>query len=120
MTSHTHERHLVERVSHSDCPECRADTERWFVDTRQWRYKYVADYLNYIKPRLEAIWQGVDTLEARQWLRKYREAADRRISLKVPPVKAERKRSDSFLERLRGLSPDTPNLFRKASCLDYY
>ena len=100
MVSHIHAKHILSRVSHNNCSECRADTERRFVCVEPWReYKFVSDYLTYIRPRLSAL-DG--TPDANQWYRKFRKALHTRISLRVPAI--GRKHSDGYLERLRGMS----------------
>lgn len=119
MITPEHQKHIDSRTVHMRCPECRADCERRFLPARKWRYKYVSDYLAYVKPRLAAI--HIDTPESRRWLRGFRLALDRRISLKAHTPQG-RKYNDAFLERLKGLSGfglSRFELFRKASCLDY-
>lgn len=126
MTSTDHALHLQSRTSHSACSECRADTERQFVPTTTWSYGHVHDYLTYIRPRLNAIRNGADDVDARIWRRKFLKALHTRISLKAahPPV-PRRKHCDSYLERLqqfaRTTSADYLRRFasRGASCLDY-
>ncbi len=45
MRTAEHKYHIGGNVSHNNCSECRADTERRFVDTSQWTYQHVAEYL---------------------------------------------------------------------------
>lgn len=103
MRTTNHQNHIQARTSHNACRECRADTERRFVPAGQWHYDHAADYLAYAAPRLEAIRQGEDSVNARIWLRDFRKALDRRISLKAG-LPQWRKMNDSYLERLRGMS----------------
>ena len=124
MISLAHKQHIKYRSSHSDCFECRADTERRFVDTTPWRYAHVRDYLAYVRPLLALIRAGNDSVEARVWHRKFILALDRRITLKNPP--RGRKYCDSYLERFRqfrGMKLDRAYLMRfasrGASCLDW-
>lgn len=126
MISRTHALHIQTRVSHADCSECRADTERRFVQTAPWRYSCVHEYLTYIQPRLAALRDGADDMDARLWRRRFREALDTRISLKTAHPVARRKHCDSYLERLTMAkhpksSTDYLRRFasRGASCLDY-
>jgi hypothetical protein len=100
--STTHQKHLATRTAHNNCRECRADTERRFVDTALWRYDHVHDYLSYVQPLLSLIRQGNDSVEARSWLREFRKALDRRINLKAGQPRW-RKLCDSYQERLRGM-----------------
>ena len=100
MVSHIHAKHILSRVSHNNCSECRADTERRFVPVEPWReYKFVSEYLAYVRPRLSAL-DG--TAEANQWYRKFSKALHTRITLRVPAV--GRKHSAGYLERLRGMN----------------
>jgi len=123
VTSESHKRHIQTRVSHSNCCECRADTERRFVDTRAWRYQHVSEYLSWAKPRLKAIHKGNEwSTDARIWYRKFKQALHRRITLKIPPM--GRKQCDSYLDRLKQLPRGTDEGYlrrfarRGASCLD--
>jgi hypothetical protein len=124
MTTPQHRSHLQSRISHSDCSECRADTEKRFVDTTRWNYAHVREYLAYVRPLLALIRAGHDSTDAAIWLRKFRAALDRRISLKAG-VPLERKRCDSYLERLGQFPRSTDAAYlrrfaaRGASCLDY-
>ena len=98
--SKEHAEHKRASVSHNNCAECRADNERQFVPTQQWHYGHVADYLKHVRPRLQAIRQGKNSVNARIWTRQYRLALHRRIGLKgTLPI--GRKWSDSYLERLK-------------------
>lgn len=121
MRSDQHWMHISSRVSHNDCDECRADTERRFVSLRPWRYQHTGEYLAYVRPRLAAMRNGADTVEARVWRRKFERALHRRISGKVPV--AGRKRCDSYLERMGQFRRDTDAGYlrrfaaRGASCL---
>src|SRR5208282_139127 len=103
MKTAEHQKHLDTRVAHNDCRECRADTERRFVSTAQWRYQHVHDYLGFIKPRLRAISAGENGASARIWLRDFRHALDRRINLKTGTVQSWRKLCDSYQERLANM-----------------
>jgi hypothetical protein len=124
MKSTEHQKHLDTRISHSACSECRADTERRFVDCSVWRYDHVHDYLEYVAPRILAIQNGADGVNAHQWLKDFRKALNRRISLKVDAVRG-RKYCDSYLERFRQFPQCTDAGYlrrfasRGASCLDY-
>jgi hypothetical protein len=98
--SNEHQDHKNRRVAYNNCRECRADCERQYVgDFAPWRYDHVHDYLTFVQPRLAAIQAGNDSVSARQWLREFRKALDRRINLKVGEPRW-RKLSDSYLERL--------------------
>ncbi len=123
MTSQEHNQHIKTRVSHSNCSECRADTERQFVNTRAWRYEHVSEYVAYIRPRIEAIRNGAGSLlESRVWHRGFRKALHTRISAKVPRI--GRKYCDSYLQRMgqfpRSMDAGYLRDFasRGASCLD--
>lgn len=123
MQSQLHRKHIASRVSHADCPECRADTERRFVSLTPWRYQYVSDYLRWARPRLQALRDGADTPDARRWQRRFLEALHTRISQKTPA--SGRKRCDSYLERLANARsvPACAHYLRRfasrgASCLD--
>jgi hypothetical protein len=109
-----HQKHLSTNRSHNDCRECRADTERRFVATAQWRYDHVHDYLTWIQPRLEALRNGEDSINARQWLKDFRQSLDRRINLKAHSRPNWRKLCDSYQERLknarRGRNPNASYL----------
>lgn len=124
MQSEAHKGHLSSNVSHSDCCECRADTERRFVDRSVWRYEHVHVYLNYIAPPLAIIRSGERGHDARIWHRKLIDALHRRINLKVANRCHGRKWCDSYLERLGqfGKNVDAGYLrqfaSRGASCLD--
>lgn len=101
MQSDEHAHHWPNgRYIVANCPECAADRERGFVDTAPWRYAHVHDYLSYVREPLRVIAAGENSADARSWLRGFRKALDRRISMKVglPPW---RKMADGYLERLR-------------------
>jgi hypothetical protein len=138
MQSLAHRQHIAERVSHADCPECRADTERSFSRNSRtgqaspWRYRHVHEFLAWIRPRLAAIRDGSnggDSVDARIWHRDFIRALHARISLKAPVSGANgRKFSHGYLERLKmtrfpGSRADEGYLRRfadrGASCLDY-
>lgn len=83
MISQEHKRHIKENVSHSRCPECRADNSRRFAARISFHYDHVHDYLKWVKPRIEAIrtkQKGGDTVEARIWQRDFIRALHNRIS----------------------------------------
>ena len=100
MQTPTHQRHIAERLSHNNCDECRADCERQFLRAQWPGYRHVTEYLNWIKPRLEAIRNGENSLNARQWYREFIRALHRRISLKVAG-ETGRKQCPGYLSRLR-------------------
>lgn len=123
MQSEQHKIHIQSRNSHSNCCECRADTERRFVRLKPWReYQFVVDYLSYVRPRLAAC-KVDNSVDARIWYRKFAQALHRRITLRAPS--AGRKYCDSYQERLKqfGRKVDAGYLRkfaqRGASCLDY-
>jgi hypothetical protein len=125
MQSTIHLAHIKANQSWNNCSECRADTERRFVQTVPWReYRFVSEYLAYIRPRLNAVATD-DSVDARIWYRGFRLALNRRISLRTPS--AGRKQCDSYLERLKQFrfpssKADATYLrsfaSRGASCLD--
>jgi hypothetical protein len=129
MQSDQHKQHIREFTSHANCSECRADTERRFVDRQPWRYQHAGDYLSYVKPRLDAIRDEellASDVDARIWYRKFVKALHVRISLKMPT--GGRKYCDSYLERMRQFRKGTKGTdsgylrqfaSRGASCLDY-
>lgn len=101
MRTEQHNRHLRERVSHNNCQECRADVERRFLSPA-WRYDHVGTYLEYVRPRLEAIRtkaNGGNSASAVHWRAEFRRALDQRITLKAGP-EIGRKRCPSYLERM--------------------
>src|SRR5215218_10127920 len=55
--------------------------ERQFLREQWPGYRHVTDYLNWIKPRLEAIRNGENSVNARQWYREFIRALHRRITL---------------------------------------
>ena len=97
-----HQRHLNTQTAFNNCRECRADTERRFVETKPWTYQFVHDYLSFAQPRLNAIRHGESNSNARIWLRDFRKALNRRINLKAGAPRW-RKLCDSYLERLEGM-----------------
>lgn len=103
MQTPKHQRHIASRVSHSDCHECRADCERQFLRPQWPGYGHVADYLIIVRPRIEAIRQGEDSLETRRWKREFTRALQRRVTLKGGSEHG-RKRCDSYSQRLRQFS----------------
>lgn len=123
MITDQHKQHIRSRVSHNDCQECRADTERRFVQTAPWNYDHMRAYLDYVKPRLAAIKAGENSADSHIWMQKFRVALDRRITLKVSASKAERKRCDSYLERMGQFGKNVNGQYlrqfsaRGASCL---
>lgn len=85
MQSTLHKEHILARMSHANCSECRADTERRFVDTTPFTYTYVHEYLAYVRPRLAAIRNDTvvaSSVDARVWYRGFILALHRRISYK--------------------------------------
>ena|ERR1019366_1532866 len=96
MRSPEHAKHLLDNKAWNNCQECNADTERRFIRQTPWReYKFVHEYLEYVKPRLAAM---DDSIDARRWHRIFIKALHTRISLRSPS--AGRKQSDGYLERL--------------------
>jgi len=116
MQTATHQRHITERVSHNNCDECRADCERQFLGEQWPGYRHVTDYLNWIKPRLEAIRNGENSVNARQWYREFIRALHRRITLKIT-AETGRKQCPSYLSRLSQFprSTEAPYLRRFAA-----
>lgn len=118
----SHKTHVDKRMSHSDCSECRADCERRFVSRQPFKYAYVSKYLAWAKPRIQAIRDGNDTVDARIWQRDFVLALNRRISSHLG--RQGRKFNDSYLERMKGMNRchDVAYLQqfaqRGASCLD--
>jgi hypothetical protein len=100
MQTATHQRHIIERVSHNNCDECRADCERQFLREQWLGYRHVTEYLSWIKPRLQAIRNGENSVNARQWYREFIRALHRRITLKVT-AETGRKQCPGYLSRLR-------------------
>lgn len=66
MQSETHKQHIAANVSHANCPECRADNSRWHAQSREHEYKYVHEYLTWVRPRLDAIRNGAIERERAQ------------------------------------------------------
>ena len=80
MQSLEHKRHVIDNVSFSRCAECRADCSRRFAGATPFQYRHVHEYLSYVKPRIEAIRAGNDTVDARIWHRGFVAALHNRIS----------------------------------------
>ena len=99
MRSKEHQSHIDSRIAYNNCQECRADCERQFLRLRWSEYKHVSEYLAWAKPRVEAIRQGENGVNARQWRRDFIVALHRRISLKVG-AETGRKQVDSYLSRM--------------------
>lgn len=80
--------HVGMRVSHNNCPECRADSSRQFARGQVFSHTSVpADarraYLNWTRERLDAIRTGTnggDSVEAKWWYRNFMDALHRRIT----------------------------------------
>lgn len=99
MQTKTHAQHIASRTAHNNCQECRADCERQFL-RRQWPgYQFVTEYLAFAQPRIEAIRQGEDSVNARIWHRDFVKTMQRRITLKGR-AETGRKYCDSYLQRL--------------------
>jgi hypothetical protein len=84
MTSIVHKEHIAKHISHNNCPECRADNSRWHAQTRTFRHADVpADalrkYLRWIRPRLAAIRDGNNTVDAQRWQRDFVAALHNRL-----------------------------------------
>lgn len=101
MKSIKHRFHIETRSAHSNCPECRADTERRFAGVTVFRYDHVSSYLKWIRPRLASIREGNASVDARVWHRDFVKALNRRITSRVAGT--GRKWADSYLERLQGM-----------------
>ena len=99
MQTLEHREHTNSRVGHNDCQECRANCERQFLRPQWSDYRYVSEYLSWAKPRLLAIKQGEASAAALRWMRDFRLALNRRITLKVSG-ESGRKRCDSYLQRM--------------------
>ena len=85
MQSLTHRQHVHTRMSHANCPECRADTERRLIDIAPFTYTHTREYLAYVRPRLTAIRNDTvvaSSVDARVWYRGFMLALHRRISSK--------------------------------------
>lgn len=100
MQTPEHAQHIASRVSHNNCDECRADCERQFLQPAWIGYQFVTEYLTWTRPRFAAIREGFDSIDARNWRRKFRLALNRRITLKAG-AEVGRKRNDGYRERLR-------------------
>lgn len=98
MKSAEHKKHIATRMSHNNCGECRADCERQWIAFRPFKYAHVAKYLSYVKPRIEAIRAGENSVNAAIWHRDFLKALNNRISSHVKV--AGRKHCHSYLERL--------------------
>lgn len=99
MRSATHKQHVDSRISHNNCDECRADCERSFLRQQWLGYKFVAEYLAWCKPRLQAIKAGETSVNARIWHRDFIRTLHRRITLKGA-AETGRKQNDSYRQRL--------------------
>ena len=84
MQTAEHKRHITENCSYQRCPECRADNSRWHAQTKEFRYGHVHAYLSWIRPRLEAIRNGENSLGARRWREDFVAALNTRISSHIP------------------------------------
>jgi hypothetical protein len=85
MRTSEHQQHIDSRMSHNNCPECRADNSRWHAQHKAFSHADVPtearhSYIAWIRPRLEAIRTGNQTLEARRWQRDFLDALHSRIS----------------------------------------
>ena len=96
MKTSAHLDHIKKRISHNNCRECRADTERRFLSPQWLGYQYVSDYLAWANPRFEAIRAGVNP---GNWRNDFQLALDKRITLKVAG-ETGRKQCNGYLERL--------------------
>ena len=116
MQTSEHKQHMVSRISHNECQECRADCERQFVRTQWAGYQFVDKYLAWARPRIEAIRAGETSVNARIWRRNFCLALNRRITLKGAP-ETGRKQNDSYRQRLNQFprSTDAAYLRRFAS-----
>ncbi len=113
----THLMHLQTNVSWNNCDECRADNERSFLRPQWTTYEFVHLYLEWARPRLAALRDGENSVNARIWRNDFRRALNRRITLKGR-AETGRKYCDSYLQRLRQfpyrlnvdrpLNPSTP------------
>lgn len=120
MRTIDHAQHIMSRVSHNNCQECRADCERRFLRLRWTSYQFVAEYLAFVKPRLEAIKAGKNSVDAHRWHRDFIEALHRRITLKGAG-ESGRKQTDSYLQRLGQFSSNPEdNHFADAAYLRRY
>jgi len=123
MQSLLHKQHIRHNVSDMRCSECRADSERRFAGNHPFHYAYVHQYLEWVRPRLEAIRNGENSVDAQIWHRNFMRALHTRISSHM--ANSGRKHSDGYLERFqwRGSKVDAGYLRkfsrRGASCLDY-
>ena len=64
MQSLLHKQHIRHNVSDMRCSECRADSERRFAGNHPFHYAYVHQYLEWVRPRLEAIRNGENSVDA--------------------------------------------------------
>lgn len=100
MISDTHKSHVASQTSHNNCLECRADCERRFAGGSRWLgYRFVHEYLSWARPRVEAIRNGEDSVDARRWQREFTRALHNRINAKIGQPKG-RKYADGYLARL--------------------
>jgi hypothetical protein len=110
-----HVRHLVEHRLFilNNCQECRADGERQFTRSKPFTHHnpHMSKYLEYVRPRLEALRNGEDSVDARIWLRNFRVALNRRISSHIPG-RSGRKFCESYLERLKQWENRRPEYYQ--------
>ena len=117
-----HTQHVRDRMAWNDCPLCNADRERRFARNVPFHYAHVHEYLEWVRPRLQAIRAGKSSVDARVWLRDFRKAMNRRITSHA--TGQGRKWNDSYLERLGQFGHCTDVKYlrrfaqRGASCLD--
>lgn len=84
MQSEVHKAHVASRISHNNCPECRADNSRWHAQRTPFNHQGVpADamhsYMAWVRPRLAALRSGTSTIEAKRWQQNFRDALSNRI-----------------------------------------
>src|ERR1035441_4137305 len=79
-----HKQHIAERISHNNCPECRADCSRRFAGVTPFRYDFVHEYLSWVQPRILAIQNGENSVNARIWQREFVSALHTRVSSHFP------------------------------------
>lgn len=81
MQTTEHKQHIAKCQSHNRCPECNADTQRRFAGNGEpFRYAHVTEYLAWVKPRVEAIRAGDNSVNARIWQRDFLRALHNRIN----------------------------------------
>jgi hypothetical protein len=95
-----HFEHIALRVSHANCRQCNADNQRRFAHVTPFRYGFVHEYLSWIRPRLAAIRDGENSVDARRWHRDFMQALHTRISSRGQNP-AWRKLAPGYLERLQ-------------------